>query len=341
MANYTDDASLRPYEPIDDWRPRSVLNGAISAEATSIMLKAVDRFPDVCSVIVGSEEMSVTGRDLTAKTLTVSRGTNSTTAATHADGATVTMASFDFSHVEAKRRIDEDLTQRGIDILWERDNAPKPFSPTVDFRTPSAYYALYTICQRQSSDPNGVYQTKTNWYLKKYSEAMAALKPRLIVCSRNLATWYHSGTAWTDITILANVQDEGAPIALMDTADAAVYCGLGDVFTVVNVLMSTKGEYSDLIGEYWNGTAWATLTLVDGTDKLTNIKTNDSITWAAPADWAPYTISGGVDSRSRYWVRFRSSAVTTQGRAWYFQHESVFVQAQNVETMGSGLVGLA
>jgi hypothetical protein len=62
----------------------TTLNGAISAAATSVILTDATSFPSSGTILIGAELITYTGK--TANTLTgCSRGTSSTTAATHAD----------------------------------------------------------------------------------------------------------------------------------------------------------------------------------------------------------------------------------------------------------------
>lgn len=56
--------------------------------------------------------------------------------------------------------------------------------------------------------------------------------------------------------------------------------------------------------QYWNGTAWTTLTITDGTSAMAN---SGTISWVPPSDWATTTVNGAL----AYWVRFSFSATTT------------------------------
>ena len=72
----------------------TTLNGAIDASTTTIVLTSVVNFPSTGTnhIQIGSEEISYTG--ISGNTLTgVTRGARGTTAASHADGATVTNTS--------------------------------------------------------------------------------------------------------------------------------------------------------------------------------------------------------------------------------------------------------
>ena len=78
--------SFKDYNSITN---ETTLNGAISAAATSIILTDSTNFSSSGTILIGAELITYTGK--TANTLTgCSRGTSSTTAATHADDKKVT-----------------------------------------------------------------------------------------------------------------------------------------------------------------------------------------------------------------------------------------------------------
>lgn len=63
------------------------------------------------------------------------------------------------------------------------------------------------------------------------------------------------------------------------------------------------------VWEYWNGSAWAALTVTDNTAGFTNLGEN-WVTWTRPADWAYCSVNGS--SASLYgWVRCRISVINT------------------------------
>ena len=66
-------------------------SGVMLVGATSVVLTATSSFPATGSIRIGSEDMSYTGNNTGTKTLSgITRGINGTTAAEHANGATVT-----------------------------------------------------------------------------------------------------------------------------------------------------------------------------------------------------------------------------------------------------------
>jgi hypothetical protein len=58
------------------------------------------------------------------------------------------------------------------------------------------------------------------------------------------------------------------------------------------------------VWEYWNGSAWTSLTVTDGTSGFT---TNGVVTWTIPGTWA----TTAVNSVTQYWVRVRQTGTVT------------------------------
>lgn len=59
-----------------------------------------------------------------------------------------------------------------------------------------------------------------------------------------------------------------------------------------------------ITAEYWNGTAWTALTIVDGTNAFTQ---DGTISWTVPTNWTTNT----VNSVLAFWVRFSFSNTTS------------------------------
>jgi hypothetical protein len=74
----------------------NTLSSAIDASVTTIPLNSLIGFPTSGTILIGSEQITYTGQDTDAITLTgATRGANGTSAASHADDATV----FDFNSI--------------------------------------------------------------------------------------------------------------------------------------------------------------------------------------------------------------------------------------------------
>jgi hypothetical protein len=126
------------------------------------------------------------------------------------------------------------------------------------------------------------------------------------------AFFYAADTAtYTDETTDINnptVDDVLLPPQQTTTSGDAIYFGSDYKFSKIRLNVSTAGVYSDITisWEYWNGTAWTTLTVTDGTSGFTVSGTNE-VTFTPPTDWAKTTVNGVT----MYWVR----AVATLGTA--------------------------
>lgn len=117
------------------------------------------------------------------------------------------------------------------------------------------------------------------------------------------------GGVFTDDTVDAN--DAGAnDVALLPAAEAindAFY--FGDAyckFSAIQINIGTAGVGGNITWEYWNGSAWAALTVADFTNEFTTAGTND-VNLVEPAEVALWskTVVNGTDA---YWVRARCTA---------------------------------
>jgi hypothetical protein len=103
-----------------------------------------------------------------------------------------------------------------------------------------------------------------------------------------------------------------ADVALFVADDDCLYVGYDSPFTALVVALSTVASATITPGfKYWNGAAWATLTVTDHGVGMTR---NGPITWTAPSDWSPGVLDAGgsafADSIPRYWVRIQRTANT-------------------------------
>lgn len=133
------------------------------------------------------------------------------------------------------------------------------------------------------------------------------------------------GTVFTDETTEANSAgaDDMTLLPATPAVNDAYYLGHATKkFCAIKLNQGIAGSGTwTILVEYWNGTAWATLTT--GLDTVTDFTVGTStyfITFEPPSDWATTT----VDSNVAYWVRWRVSAytsVTTQPKgtqAWLY-----------------------
>lgn len=78
----------------------------------------------------------------------------------------------------------------------------------------------------------------------------------------------------------------------------------GGSFSSLIFDITQKSENITVVWEYWNGSAWTTLTVQDNTDQFKREGVN-SVNWLIPSNWATTTVNSVVG----YWVRARISAV--------------------------------
>jgi uncharacterized phage protein gp47/JayE len=101
-----------------------------------------------------------------------------------------------------------------------------------------------------------------------------------------------------------NISDEcnlpfGSAVALAPTTiGEATYVGAVDKFPMLWIQLLQVGIGGNGVWEYWNGSAWVTLTATDNTNKLT---ATGALTFTPPADW----LASKVNSVFCFWVRFR------------------------------------
>ncbi len=135
----------------------------------------------------------------------------------------------------------------------------------------------------------------------------------VVVRARNggiiAAALQDDNTVFTDYTNEAR-EDVGTDDVLYlpavpATGDAFYLGGLA-VFEKVTTLVTTAGATYVSLWEYWDGSVWSTLTVVDDTNNLQTTGTND-ITFTAPTDWVTTSVDGNGPF---YYIRLR---VTTGG----------------------------
>lgn len=96
----------------------------------------------------------------------------------------------------------------------------------------------------------------------------------------------------------------GSPFIALQDADDILYLGKATKFKEVYFDLATNGEYAGVAWEYWNGSAWDSLTVSgDGA----NLSQDGPVTFTPPANWAKTTVYGS----QLYWIRVKCTGVTT------------------------------
>lgn len=100
--------------------------------------------------------------------------------------------------------------------------------------------------------------------------------------------------------------------------DAEVASGDGlywtnsEPFCGIQLVVGTKGQgtVTSVAWQYWNGSAWSTLTCVDNSVKLTAVAGTYVMCFAPPSDWATTTLNG---EQNQYCVRLHVGAASQYG----------------------------
>jgi len=121
--------------------------------------------------------------------------------------------------------------------------------------------------------------------------------------------WFYDGAAYTDNTTEANVPAGVAFTLLHDINDYSYFGHLygnaaGDLFDSLDFDLSAMANpRKTLTWQYWDGAAWSTLTVVDGTNDFTQ---DGEVTWTVPGDWASCAVNGWT----LHYVRVKHSSGT-------------------------------
>lgn len=128
--------------------------------------------------------------------------------------------------------------------------------------------------------------------------------------------WYYdaSGTSYaSETTDFNSVTANDVNVPGHAAAEVGDYLAIGyeDPFTVIDVTVGTaKTDVSTIVFEYWDGSAWSTLSVTDATTGFT-VSGAHTITFTAPTDWVAKKLS--TDTTALYYVRARCSAFTSAG----------------------------
>ena len=104
-------------------------------------------------------------------------------------------------------------------------------------------------------------------------------------------------STWTDYTLVCNSFGQVTG-DMLDVIGDFSYFGKANPFELIHIILGTKKSATGVLSfQYWDGTAWQTLTVTDGTSGLT---VDGKITFTAPLDWAKGQVNTTPDL---YWVR--------------------------------------
>lgn len=112
--------------------------------------------------------------------------------------------------------------------------------------------------------------------------------------------WEYDTSVYNDFTAAA-ANFTTADVTLTNSIGAIWYFGYDVPFENITFLVSTASNGGTVVWEYWNGTAWTTLTGSGQDLTATGARVR---WWTIPTDWTAYAVS----SVTKYWVRYRVSA---------------------------------
>lgn len=130
------------------------------------------------------------------------------------------------------------------------------------------------------------------------------------------AVWkYSAGTPSGTYTDYTNNVRVNSDITFLGLTTDYFYIGFPRRFTGIYVDLSTNGSYSGLTYEFYDGTQWVSLSLID----TYTFSESKYLRWVMPDQWQKYRLSSeephvGItppDSTERYWVRVNAATSVT------------------------------
>ena len=97
----------------------------------------------------------------------------------------------------------------------------------------------------------------------------------------------------------------GSVVTIRSNQNTWLYVGSLSTFNGIDITFSTPNSAASnpAVAEYWNGSSWVSVTVVDGTHDGTRTFAQDGlISWTPPDDWAQTTVNGVSNT---YWIRLR------------------------------------
>lgn len=160
------------------------------------------------------------------------------------------------------------------------------------------YRAIYQIWDQIKSSSNS-----SNW-----SDGNASL---VYMYDYDIDTYTNETTDFND-----DGANDCQVFPITEEINDAFYIGNNDKFSGVSITMGTPGVGTGVTWEYWDGSAWSTLTTTDGTSGFTS---TGEITFDPPDDWVTNTIVTSVF----FWIRARvttasytTTPLLTQGQLY-------------------------
>lgn len=126
----------------------------------------------------------------------------------------------------------------------------------------------------------------------------------------------YDGAHYVDNSVEADSVN-GTPFDLLTDTDEFVYFGKATKFKEIYLGLAVNGSYASVLWEYWDGSAWQTLSVAGaGADLGADGKVN----WTPPNNWATTVVNG---SDALYWIRVSAGTVTTPATCNHVRQNAV------------------
>lgn len=105
----------------------------------------------------------------------------------------------------------------------------------------------------------------------------------------------------------------------VDVADNDYFAvGYAEPWGALRIVNGQQGVGGTMTWEYWNGTAWTTLSVTESAAGCSDLTADGTVSWTIPTDWATttstlMTASGDQETDQLYWVRMRVATVYNTG----------------------------
>ena len=201
----------------------------------------------------------------------------------------------DAYHFNTGYTYDADIFMSNGNLMWWRGSSGDDRDPSL--MSNRLYRAIYELWE------NLKYRSDTT--TMSYEAADGAYRWNDPSFSNDTSDFNYAGGGY-DVILIRDAE----------VVDDAFYYGLDEPFNGVRHNIATAGVGNTIVWEYWDGSAWSSLSVTDNTSGYTVLGTN-SVTFMPPADWAVRSVNS---SSNWYWIRSRvtvaaytTSPILTQG----------------------------
>lgn len=189
----------------------------------------------------------------------------------------------DLYHFNSGYTYDFSITQVNGNLIWWGHHSSTTGVPT--YNSNRLYRAIYEMWEVVKYSSNS-----SNW--------LGGDGSLVYMYDSQLDTYTDETTNFNNTTI-----NDCQVLPSDEVINDTFYIGSSDKFNGVTFTLGTPGVGSGITWEYWNGSAWSTLSCVDGSSGFTS---TGELTFTPPDAWNATPVNGD----NCYWIRAR---VTTAG----------------------------